>query len=149
MRREWDSHPNYAGSIVQLLLEHHDNYRQFAERLRVLSVGAPRSQETVSVLQRLAGMLNAHSAAENHKIFPVVEGVIGQPMSDERGEHDALHASLGAIERGFAAGDGPARNAIVTFVDLLQQHLDAEEKVVVPALLSLTAAEQWRRFHAH
>jgi hypothetical protein len=61
-------------------------------------------------------------------------------------EHEALMRALGLVEACLLAkGDrAGAKAAMVSFRQVLAGHLEREESVVIPVLLTMSASEGWQ-----
>lgn len=148
MRDAWATHPHLEGSVTEKMLEHHDLYRRLGRELVEAAGATPPADDVAERVAYLVKELHLHSAVEDGKIFPIVEGVLGGPLTVSRDEHTALEAATVALEAAVGGDPATLRTEVAHLVEAMEAHLDAEEDAVCPTLLSLTAEETWARFHA-
>jgi hypothetical protein len=135
-RTAWAEHPNFPNQT--LLLGSHRSFRATSRWLLARAEdGAPRS----GVLASFAwwkGAMHGHERYEEGKLYPYLEHRWGLSCADLTAGHEALADADARIRA--ADGDGLA-DALGIHHAVLMDHLDAEERRVIPALLALEAQE--------
>ena len=161
-RSAWLEHPNYQTQA--LLLESHDSFVAMAasleERCRRIGGGEGLTERQV---KRFAGRLAdqfrnwqwamaCHERYEENKLYPFLEERFGVDCAVLADEHEALHqradACIRTLEKAAAAcqaGEGfPELQVLSVLRDYrlaLCAHLDREEQLVIPLLLSMSPAD--------
>ena len=157
-RDGWESHPNFDG-LVKFWLSRHGMFREVLERLRDGSHAyldgkvdpARHARETGRYAGFLLNELHGHHEIEDHHYFPVLEGLDprltrGFELLDR--DHQALdghihdmaertNAFLAAVREGDARDPaGRLDAALEGFEGFLNRHLEDEEDLVVPVILT-------------
>lgn len=139
----WRAHPNIGGPAGTLLAIH-GQFRVASRRLLTLFADGTASDlpQIHRAFAPLAETLHHHHHAEEAMLFPMFE--TPQRLIDD---HGTLTHAISSLEQNLSADIDRAREAAKTFDHVLLTHLDREEEVVVPRLLSMTTQEAWRRIH--
>ena len=137
----WRADPRFGGP-ASMLLTIHDQLRVASKRLRY---GATR-QHTPDVdglsrlFRSLATTLHHHHHAEEAMLFPAIGRRSGLPPERLVRDHQTLTTAIAGVERSLSA------DTVAHFDDILQAHLDREERLAMPFLLELSAREAWALF---
>jgi 8-oxo-dGTP pyrophosphatase MutT (NUDIX family) len=146
-RAAWQVHPNIEGPSATLLAIH-DQFRFASERLSVLlSREAERDWAFIErAFAPLAQALHHHHRAEEAVLFPLVERRTEVAPVQLLADHEALMRAIGIVEVCLQAKSdrAGAKAAMASFRQVLGGHLEREESVVVPVLLTMSASEAWR-----
>ncbi|MDB4937012.1 MAG: cytosine deaminase [Labilithrix sp.] len=149
-RSAWQKHPNAAGPAGTLLAIH-DQFRVASQRLSLLLAreGAADLRWVARAFMPLAQTLHHHHHAEEVMLFPLVERRTGVAPERLVSDHEALTTAIAAVEDSLSAtGDEDrATAAVATFAEVLVDHLDREEALVIPVLLEMAPAEAWALIH--
>lgn len=149
-RAEWQKHPNVDGP-ASMLLAIHDQFRAASERLALLVTGAAEAdlRRVASAFMPLAQTLHHHHHAEEATLFPLVQRRSGVAPEQLVTDHEALTSAIAAVEESLSTGANKerARAAVATFGEVLVAHLDREESLVIPILLTMTPTEAWALIH--
>ncbi|MBX3232171.1 MAG: NUDIX domain-containing protein [Labilithrix sp.] len=135
-----------------MLLTLHDHFRVATERLRFMFEREPDVPLgwVGRAFAPIAEMLHHHHHAEEQMLFPFVERRTGSAPEKLVLDHGELTAAIDAVNDALrpetAREDAAA--ALARFEDVLVDHLDREEGLVVPVLLELAPAEAWALIHA-
>ncbi len=139
-RDAWSAHPHWPDQV--LLLRSHRNFRAIS---RELVEAARIGEELRWVGLRYAGWISAmrsHEAYEEHKLYPYLARRWSLSFESAAAGHRRLHERDQAVRQALLPGPGPALARALEEHDLaLQQHLDHEEELVIPALLQLRPQE--------
>ena len=143
-RAAWERHPNIGGP-ASTLLGIHDQFRAASRRIAFL-IGreAPDVGWLRQAFRPLAITLHHHHHAEEEMLFPMVLRRTGTAPERLVQDHQVLTDAIAAVEAALSGGDTlRSRAAIASFDEILVEHLDREEALVVPVLLAMTAREAW------
>jgi hemerythrin-like domain-containing protein len=93
----------------------------------------------------LAQALHHHHRAEEAVLFPLVERRTEVAPSRLLADHEALMRAIGVVEVCLLAkaDRAGAKAAMASFREVLAGHLEREESLVIPVLLTMTASEAW------
>jgi hypothetical protein len=148
-RTRWLAHPHAAGP-AGTLLSIHDQFHEAAGRLAFLlarEIG-PDLGFVARAFRPLAQTLHHHHHAEETMLFPLIERQTTIAPAQLISDHEELTRAIDEVEASLAGTDKPrATAAVATFAAVLVTHLDREEELVIPVLLSMTPAEAWASFH--
>lgn len=139
-RHAWAAHPNYPHQV--LLLRSHEAFRTISEGL----VDKARAGAGRAALGRVfrwwkAGM-HGHERYEEGKLYPFLEHRWGLDCDELSAGHEALAAADQAVR---TAAEGELAEALAHHDAVLREHLDLEERRVLPALLALSR-EEFRQY---
>jgi len=132
----------------------HDASRRDVARLQriVADIDADEAVEVQArqVWAELRGHLDRHHRAEDDDLWPVLRAHLtaaGELREVDRmiEEHRAIAAAIDDVDRAFAAERDMA-GAMRALERTLDDHLDHEERVVVPLLERHLSRAEWRRF---
>ena len=126
-----------------MLLAVHDQFRAVSHQLAALVDARADATAIARRFVPLAQVLHHHHHAEEAMVFPLVLRQTGIAPDHLQADHDAMTAALDDVERVLRAGTGELADAVRRFHDILIAHLDREEALVVPVLLTLTPDEAW------
>jgi 8-oxo-dGTP pyrophosphatase MutT (NUDIX family)/hemerythrin superfamily protein len=145
-RAAWRKHPNAAGPAATLLAIH-DQFRVASERLS-FSLAREAGADLAWVARAfrpLAQTLHHHHHAEEAMLFPLVQSRTGVAPAQLVTDHEALTRAIAEVEESLSAGADKERAtaAVATFAEVLVEHLDREEALVIPVLLEMTPSEAW------
>lgn len=152
-RSEWRSHPKY--STQALLLGSHDNFRKLSAHLVTESMRAWAAAPTRAPDRNLSGLfgrwksaMKNHEGYEESKLYPYLTAKYGVGMSILEVHHQRLGLAEDRVKAATRAGDAlKFAHALKTHDEILVPHLEQEENMVIPLLLSLTP-EEFRRFRS-
>jgi hypothetical protein len=148
-RAKWLAHPHAAGP-AGTLLSIHDQFHAAAERLAFLlarEIG-PDLGWVARAFRPLAQTLHHHHHAEEAMLFPLIERRTDVAPARLVSDHEELTRAIDEVEQSLAGTDkARATAAVATFAEVLVTHLDREEELVIPVLLSMPPAEAWASFH--
>ena len=135
-REAWQDHPNYPHNL--LLLRSHESFRIVNERLVDRASRGGSREAVVAVFDWWKTGMHGHEHYEEAKLYPFLEhrwGVNCDVLTEG-------HAALAEADRRVReASQEELEQALRAHRDVLLDHLDLEERMVVPALLALTRAE--------
>lgn len=159
-REQWSSHPHWPSQV--LLLGSHANFRRISSYLVELAEAdleaeSSRSLTTIASLYlRWISAMRSHEAYEEHKLYPYLGARWGLSMAEAEAGHHELHERHAAVVDAIArlaeldteSEASHLRTARQTLVAALQAHdrtldahLEVEEQLVIPPLLSLEPEE--------
>ena len=161
-RESWVQHPRFPEQA--LLLESHDGFlaalEQFQERLESVAKGTGlKTRQVKRFANRLESefrdfqwTMNCHERYEENKLYPYLDQRFGSNCKQLGEQHTDLHElgeqceqALEKAARGFdetGSLDLEAAQAIVRdFAVRLEGHLENEERLIIPLLLSMTPEE--------
>lgn len=146
----WRVHPNIAGPGGTLIAVH-DQFRHGGRRLLELVNAAPAADlgRLARAFAPLAETLHHHHHAEEAMLFPAVEKGRGSAPTRLVEDHAVLMRAIADVEATLVPGGdvARARAAAEEFSFILTTHLDREEELVVPFLLSMRPHEAWDLIH--
>jgi hypothetical protein len=128
----------------------HAAFRRDLDRLDRVSRGArPPSPEVIAGWQLLRRELEFHHAAEDDDLWPALrprvvtaeEAALVDAMVEE---HAQIPAALEAVDAGF--GGAQLRPAAQRLRTVVLDHLEHEERGVLPLVTRYLSAADWRRF---
>ncbi|TDC28203.1 hemerythrin domain-containing protein [Micromonospora sp. 15K316] len=139
-------------SVIETRLTH-DTHRQATT---LLAEAAARPEADVAHLTELRDFLVAtlrhHHESEDHDLWPMIEAVTpgaAEPLKALTDEHDALDATLDALEAVPVPAEGDRRELVAAATalrDLVHTHLSHEEPLLFPALRDHVSPEAWEAF---
>jgi hemerythrin-like domain-containing protein len=128
-----------------LLLRSHQAFR---ETSRVLCRRARDGGDSAAIgwiFNAWKSGMHSHERYEEYKLYPYLERRWGLSMEALQEGHALLSAKEEDVRAAFRDTEGPASEALVAALqahhDVLLEHLDLEEDVVIPALLALEPDE--------
>lgn len=135
-RSAWETHVNYPDQI--LLLRSHASFRTVSRELveRAENGGDPAAIRAVFRWWR--ANMHGHERYEEGKLYPFLEHRWGLRCDDLSAGHRALSEAEAVVH---AAQPEALAQALEEHDRVLSAHLDAEEELVIPALLALTREE--------
>ncbi|MFT5583476.1 MAG: hypothetical protein ACI9VR_001054 [Cognaticolwellia sp.] len=135
-RDAWATHPKFPQQV--LLLGSHASFRAISRRLiERLDRGASRAN-VLSTFTMWKAAMGGHESYEEHKLYPFLEHRWGLRTEGLSKGHDALAQADVVIRQ---AHGSELLAALEAHHDILIEHLDIEERTVIPALLALSADE--------
>jgi hemerythrin-like domain-containing protein len=148
-RGDWTTHPRYPEQV--LLLGSHENFRGLSRRLMDQIADDPDAVGPVSyVFDRWLSAMHSHEGYEEHKLYPYLESRYETSCDPLREGHETLHRLEAKFREASKADDTGTRDAdaalaaLQSFDRALNEHLDAEEELVIPMLLELSPSEFYR-----
>lgn len=149
-RERWAEHPRFATQT--LLLGSHASFRRISEALLAASPAThePASGDLVgaslAARQRMFDQwqwsMRSHEHYEEQKLYPFLRHRFGVTTAQLEAGHEDLHAIERELRAAADAGDETGWAAEMERYDhALDQHLGAEEDLVIPCLLALSPAE--------
>lgn len=148
-RGEWSSHPNYPANL--LLLGSHQNFRAINRGLVTHTDALPPGSDLTWVARRYKSWIAAmrsHESYEEHKLYPYLKARWGVSLESAQAGHRALHEAHDRVLAAFEAHDPEeASRALLRHEEVLDQHLQLEEDLVIPLLLELPRDEFVRFTH--
>lgn len=136
-RNTWRDHPNFKSQA--LLLRSHRSFR----RMSLWLLERAESGETTQLrmpFRHWKAAMHGHEHYEESKLYPFLERRFGVDLSAMLDGHEALHRCEERVYVAFAEGSGIVE-ALRAHHEALLPHLELEEDVVIPCLLTLTAEE--------
>jgi hypothetical protein len=145
-RAQWESHPNFPRQT--LLLGSHVNFRRVSQHL-IDGVSAEAVASLRSLYLRWMQAMRGHEGYEEYKLYPFLERRGGVSCGDAREGHEELHRSQVDVVARFddSCRDANEANlvrlriALRGYDQILRDHLELEEDLVIPLLLELSRAE--------
>jgi hypothetical protein len=148
-REQWPSHPHYPNQV--LLVRSHDSFRRFSARLLELAEAGHDAESIGHNFRHLKSAMRGHEGYEEHKLYPYLEARWPLSCDPLRHGHERLAIAEAGVLVGVRDASGPASKALADALrhhdEVLGEHLDEEEDVVVPALLALTPEEFDAYYH--
>jgi hypothetical protein len=153
-RAQWPTHPRFGTQV--LLLRSHEGFRRIsAHLLRAAPLVDPLDPlpldpgERTQLARAFVGWISAmrsHEAYEEHKLYPFLRARFSIDFAAARAGHAALHEVQVRVRAAFLDADTQAGrdellSALRAHDSALRGHLELEEDLVIPALLSLRPAE--------
>lgn len=135
-RTAWDAHPNYPHQV--LLLGSHRNFRSISRRLIERADQGAAPGAVLPSFSWWKSAMGSHEHYEEAKLYPYLEHRWGLTCDHLTAGHHALAV---ADEDVRAADASTLTEALEAHHQVLMDHLDAEERLVIPALLALQAEE--------
>ncbi|MFT4978666.1 MAG: hypothetical protein ACI8S6_004576 [Myxococcota bacterium] len=146
-REQWADHPRYPDQV--LLLGSHRNFRHIS---RVLARRARDGGDVAGIgwtFSAWKGAMGGHEHYEESKLYPYLEARWGLSCEPLREGHHHLTEHEAAVRAALRASDGAAlADALAAHDETLNEHLDLEESIVIPALLALTPDEFEAYYHS-
>ena len=143
-RHAWTDHPRYPTQT--LLLGSHDSFRRTSSTLIARAESGGDLAGIQWVFSYWKSAMRGHEHYEEHKLYPYLEARFPLSCDALRAGHDHL-AELDTAVRD--AEDLPALAAALKAHDaVLCAHLEAEEALVIPALLALAPEEFETYYHS-
>ena len=136
-RDTWQDHPNYPQQL--LLLGAHQRFRVTGQMLIDRAHHAHRRASTLNSFSWWKSAMSRHEHYEEAKLYPFLEHRWGLDCAALEAGHEAL-AKADARVRAADSTDMLVA-ALTDHQAILTKHLDAEERLVIPALLELDRAE--------
>jgi hemerythrin-like domain-containing protein len=136
-----------------MLAMHHALRRDMADveaQIDVLEDGKGRA-EVIDRWGELRERLGRHHTAEDDDLWPVLRRHLTDPMDqreveDMVEEHQRLADRIAAADRAFASVDVAPQPVFVDLGSALRDHLDHEERTVLPLLEQHLPRAEWHRF---
>ena len=151
-RSEEATHPADVGFMWAM----HNAFRRDLTRLEQLArdanTGASVGQDLQRAWDSFRDRLHRHHAAEDDDLWPVLRDHLTAPAdlaSVDRmvEEHQALSEAMDAVDRAIAAGTGADLTAAVDRLSrTARDHLDHEERDVLPLVENNLSRADWRAF---
>ncbi len=146
-RERWPEHPRFASQA--LLLGSHASFRRISRALLEAGAAVPEgaiAASSLAVRQRLfaqwQGSMRSHEAYEERKLYPFLRHRFGVTTAQLEAGHEALHVIERELGASAETGDEVGwSGAMARYDRMLDQHLNAEEDLVIPCLLALAPAE--------
>ncbi len=146
-REQWQSHPRYPSQT--LLLGSHENFRHVSRVLVDEAAAGGFVQPIASLYRRWISAMRSHEAYEEGKLYPYLERRFKTSVEAAAEGHEALHAAhddvvtaLDALRMEDEPRAGEALTAALRRHDeVLRDHLEVEEDLVIPMLLDLSPDE--------
>lgn len=145
-RTAWPDHPRYPQQV--LLLGSHEGFRRTSASL-VRRAEAGRDAAAIGwVFDYWKSAMSGHERYEEYKLYPYLEARWGLSCEPLRAGHHQLAALEDAVRAAVRKDDGAAlHTTLATHDAALLAHLDAEESLVIPALLALSPEEFDTYYH--
>lgn len=148
-RERWQEHPNWPEQV--LLVGSHRSFRRASQEcIRRVSEGERFERAEALYNYWISGM-RSHERYEEYKLYPYLEKRFGLSLDRAKAGHHELHDADRGVRSVFnalragAIDDTDGRDALAAALkrhdEVLGQHLDLEEEVVVPALLAMERVE--------
>ncbi|MCL2543012.1 MAG: hemerythrin domain-containing protein [Nocardioidaceae bacterium] len=128
------------GDVVRLLLEQHERIRRLFEELRG-SIGTARAD----LFAELRAGLTVHETAEQLVVRPASKELAGEGVAEARLEEEQETTGLLADLDRMAVTDPEFHQRLVTFEEVVERHLAAEEREELPPLLAGSTPEERQR----
>ena len=145
-RDQWEAHPNYPRQV--LLLGSHEGFRRLSRSLVEGAEGDGPLADIGWVFNYWKSAMGGHEHYEEGKLYPYLEARWGLCCDALREGHDGLAVLDTRVRAAVDAGDRTTlAEALKDHDRALNAHLDAEEALVIPALLALTPAEFDAYYH--
>lgn len=142
-RAAWSAHPNYPRHL--LLVRSHAGFRRTSQQLIDRAEAGEDAQRIEWGFRMLKWAMRGHEGYEEHKLYPFLEARWALNCDSLRAGHEALAQADERVHSAATESVGAATTALVDALvahdTILEAHLDAEEALVVPALLALSPTE--------
>ncbi|MFT7519881.1 MAG: hypothetical protein ACI9MC_002025 [Kiritimatiellia bacterium] len=145
-REAWSDHPRYPRQT--LLLRSHESFRLFSQTLVARSKTGTTHAALNGLFRQLMGSMRGHEGYEEHKLYPYLEHRWGLDLMPLRVDHQHLHDMEDDVYNALS-GHGSVHDALLAHSQELDDHLDREEQLVIPALLALHPIEFDRYYRGH
>ena len=136
-RHTWREHPNFKTQA--LLLRSHRSFRRVSEWLLERAESGETAQLRMP-FRHWKGAMHGHEHYEESKLYPFLERRFGVDLSELQAGHEELQRCEELVYAAFTEGTG-LTEALREHHNALLPHLEFEEDVVIPCVLSLTAEE--------
>lgn len=152
-RRRRSASGHERADVGFMLAMHHALRRDMAdveEQIDVLKDGKGRA-EMIERWGDLRERLRRHHTAEDNDLWPVLRHNLTDPMDqrevdDMVEEHHRLDGLIAAADRALASPDVAPRPMFADLGSALRDHLDHEERTVLPLVEQHLSRAEWRRF---
>jgi len=152
-RRRRSASGHERADVGFMLAMHHALRRDMAdvdEQIDVAEDGQGRA-ELIERWGELRQRLGRHHTAEDNDLWPVLRRNLTDPMDqrevdDMVEEHHRLADLIAAADRALASPDVAPRPMFADLGSVLRDHLDHEERTVLPLLEQHLSRAEWRRF---
>jgi hypothetical protein len=135
-RSAWPDHPSYPEQV--LLLRSHQGFRAQSRSLIERADAGGRRPGIVASFSWWKAAMHSHEGYEESKLYPFLEHRWGLDCDGLTAGHRALAVADAAVR---ATDDAGLAQALEAHHAVLMDHLDAEERLVIPALLALDRQE--------
>lgn len=135
-RSEWEAHPNYPHNV--LLLGSHRNFRAMSRQLVAHAEASVGASSILSNFSWWKSAMRSHEHYEEAKLYPYLQRRWGLDCELLVAGHEALTIADAAVR---AARGAELTRALEEHHATLIEHLEAEEALVIPALLALSRDE--------
>lgn len=132
-RDAWEAHPNFPSQV--LLLGSHRQFRRISRQLIEQADTGRRREAILAVFGYWKSAMRGHEHYEEGKLYPYLQHRWGLDCTPLEQGHRALAEADAAVR---AADDATLVHALEDHHAILMRHLDAEEALVIPALLALS-----------
>ncbi len=169
-RDRWAAHPRFPAQA--LLLGSHQSFRRVSARLVAQADAGEPVTDIAWTFRYWKRAMRGHEGYEEHKLYPYLTARWGLSCSALERGHRSLAVADRAVRDHFGAAafrppEPPGRagaqpevrgeraasarlaDALRTHDHILRDHLEAEEALVVPALLALEPDEFRRYYHGN
>lgn len=146
-REGWAKHKNFPEQT--LLLGSHENFRRVSALLldgaRQQLESDPHAAPVFSQLhlfRRWKSAMRSHEHYEEGKLYPYLRAKFGVSTDALETQHEDLHEIEIQVQAAFEANSArEVADALLAHDRLLREHLEEEEHLVIPHLLSLRRGE--------
>ncbi|MGH1341659.1 MAG: hemerythrin domain-containing protein [Nannocystales bacterium] len=145
-REDWESHKNYPHQV--LLLGSHENFRRISSLLVHRAQHSGEVSGIESLYRRWKSAMRGHEYYEEHKLYPYLAERWGVSFRDAEAGHEALRERDRDVHSAFrdTTSSTALTDAMHGHHNVLIEHLQYEEDLVIPLLLELPAEEFRRTF---
>ena len=144
---DWQAHPRFPSQA--LLLGSHENFRNVSATLVDEAASGGFVRPIGSLYRRWIGAMRSHEAYEEGKLYPYLERRWKTSLEAAEAGHHALHLAhddvLATLAEAQAEDEQRAGEALHEALrrhdEVLRNHLELEENLVIPLLLELSPDE--------
>lgn len=136
-RDAWLAHPNYPHQV--LLLGSHRNFRAMGQRLIHRGEAGESRSFLLNSFAWWKSAMGGHEHYEERKLYPFLEHKWGLNCDELREGHADLAAADALVRQ--ARTQPELIDALQAHQVVLVEHLEEEERLVIPALLALERGE--------
>ena len=131
---------------IDELTREHDAVLGLISRVRAAQTDGDTGQ-MAELAQQIAAVLGPHTEVEEQGLFPALEADFPDHIATLKAEHQRIEAVLGEASAGTPADPAwPGR--LTAALQMLRQHIFAEQDGVFPAALASLTTADWETIEA-
>jgi iron-sulfur cluster repair protein YtfE (RIC family) len=140
------ANPQRTNVDLTMVLAFHDAFRRDLQLLAALAANSTQSKAPDG-WDYFKRQLHVHHTIEDQIIWPAMTGSVTEPedfvvLDAMRVEHDQLEPALDAVDQSFGTTNGRLQASVGALAQLLNHHLEHEERSALPMISRLVSTDQ-------